>query len=137
MSFFKKCVVQIMCFSFILLAACGVETASDKKVKNIDFTVVNEEDIPETLMNAIEEKKSAPFKLSYCDDKEQYLVVGYGEQKSGGYSILVDGLYTTENTIVFATTLKGPEANEGVTEAVSYPYIVVKMEYIEYEVVFE
>lgn len=137
MSFFKKCVVQVMCFSLIMLAACGVETASDKKVKDIDFTVVSEDDIPETLKNAIEEKKTGPFKLSYCDNTEQYLVVGYGEQKSGGFSIVVDGLYTTENTIVFATTLKGPEASAAVTEAVSYPYIVVKMEYIEYEVVFQ
>lgn len=38
-----------------------------------------------------------------------YLVVGYGRQPTGGYSIIVDELYTTENTIVFATTLTGRE----------------------------
>lgn len=137
MSFFKRCAVQAMCFLLLLFAACGVETASDKKVKDIDFTVVNEEDIPETLKNTIEEKKMTSFKLSYCDKNEQYLVVGYGEQKSGGFSVVVDGLYTTENTITFATTLKGPEAKDAVTDVVTYPYIVIKMEYLEYEVVFK
>lgn len=94
------------------------------------FQLLNEEDIPETLLTAIEEKKMEPFKLSYSDNNDLYLVVGYGRQPTGGYSIIVDELYTTENTIVFATTLNGPGEKDIIQEAETYPYIVVKMEYL-------
>ena len=137
MSFIKRCGVMVLCFSIMLLAACGLDQASSDKVKDIEFTVVNEEDIPEILKNAIEEKKAGPFKLSYSDNEMKYLVVGYGEQTTGGFSIVIDELYTTENTIVFGTTLKGPEEGDTVQDAVSYPYIVVKMENLDYEVIYK
>ena len=137
MSNFKKCIVVLMCAVLLCLTGCKTEKVSDKKVSDIEFTVIGEEDIPETLKTAIDEKKSGSFKLSYADNNDMYLVVGYGEQKTGGFSIVVDELYKTENNIVFATTLQGPASDENVTEALSYPYIVVKMEYIDYEVIYK
>ncbi len=123
--------------SAVFLCACGVTSVSDKKVSDVSFSVVNEEDIPETLLNAIEEKKMEGFRLSYSDDDDLYLVVGYGRQPTGGYSIIVDELYTTENTIVFATTLNGPGQKDIIEEAETYPYIVVKMKYLDYEVIYK
>lgn len=125
----------ILCAVF--LCACGAQKVSDKKVSDVSFSVVNEEDIPETLLTAIEEKKMEPFKLSYSDNNDLYLVVGYGRQPTGGYSIIVDELYTTENTIVFATTLNGPGEKDIIQEAETYLYIVVKMEYLDYEVIYK
>lgn len=129
---------------FLLLASismamtgCNMQEMSNDKVKDIDYTVVPEAEIPKTLLNAIEEKKKEPFKLSYSDNEELYIVVGYGEQMSGGFSITVDKLYQTDNTIVFATTLKGPEDDTEVKETPTYPYIVVKMEFLDCEIIYE
>ena len=58
-----------------------------------------------------------------------YIAAGYGEQMSGGYSIVVDDLFLSDNAIIFATTLKGPES-ERKGDKPTYPYIVVKMENI-------
>ena len=115
---------------------CSVEKIASDKVKDVDYTIVTEAEIPETLKTSIEERKKAPFKLSYSDNKELYIVVGYGEQPSGGYSIIVDELYLTDNTIVFATTLEGPEQKQEMEVNPTYPYVVVKMEYIDYEIVY-
>ena len=52
---------------------------------------------------------SQPFKLTYTDDKNLYIAVGYGAQPTGGYSISIRELYLTENSIVLATELMGPE----------------------------
>lgn len=66
-------------------------------------------DIPEKLMETIEQKKEAEFKLSFSSDTDLYLVHGYGEQETGGYSIVVRDLFLTENALYFDTELLGPE----------------------------
>lgn len=137
MCFFRRCTAFVMIAAILMLSACGMKKTSEEKTQDVAFTVVNEEDIPETLKNAIEEKKKTAFKLSYADNNDLYLVVGYGEQPTGGYSIVVDELYTTDNTIVFGTTLQGPQEAESVQSFMTYPYIVVKMEYLDYEVIYK
>jgi hypothetical protein len=85
----------------------------------------------------IEEKKELPFKFTYQDGGYLYICIGYGKQESGGYSISMDDLYLTENAIYVRTTLIGPSADV-VSEGVqSYPYIVIKTEYLDYSVVFD
>ncbi|MBQ1244746.1 MAG: protease complex subunit PrcB family protein, partial [Clostridia bacterium] len=76
-----------------------IDKRTDDKVSDIDYTIVTESEIPQTLMTSIEERKNAPFRLSYSDNEELYIAVGYGEQQSGGFGIVVDELYLTENTI--------------------------------------
>ena len=99
--------------------------------------MVGDSEVPAELMATIEEKKTSDFKLTYTDGQGLYIVAGYGEQPSGGYSISINALYLTENSIVIDTELKGPESKEeGGTEK-SYPYIVVKTGYLEEPVVFQ
>lgn len=126
-------ILLVSCF----LTSCKAEKTSPDKVKDLEFTVVEDEDLPEELKNIIEEKKENPFKLSYSNSDYLYIVVGYGAQNTGGYSITVDQLYLTENSIYIDTNLMGPSKEEKVTEAVSYPYIVVKTEYMDKSIVFE
>ena len=136
----KKYFIYVLVLTiFIGLTAggCGVRELSDDKKGDVDYTVVPEEDLPETLKGAIAERMTKPFKLSYVDKDELYLVTGYGEQPSGGYSVVINDLYLTDNTIVFETTLVGPDESDNVSSGTTYPYIVVKTEYIDYEVVFK
>lgn len=108
-----------------------------KKLKDVEFTVVDQSEVPQELLTSIEEKKKEGFKLTYTDKESLYVAVGYGKQKTGGYSISVDECYLTENAIYFETTLTGPEKGEKINEVASYPYIVVKMKYSQEPVVFE
>lgn len=124
--------------SLLFTAGCEL-TNGDKtaKVKDLDFTVVEEADLPEELKSLIDEKKKEPMKLTYSNKEYSYIVVGYGEQRSGGYSISVDELYLTENAVYIKTTLIGPKADEKVTQAATWPFVVVKMELRGEAVVFE
>lgn len=128
-------------FSFvgICLVGCGKEKDNLAKIKDLEFTVIAEENIPEELAKAVEEKKAEGFKITYQDKGFIYICIGYGEQETGGYSITVNGLYETENAIYFDTTLIGPEAgeNEGKKNSKSYPYVVIKTEMIDKPIVFE
>lgn len=123
----------------VLCSLCGCSMSRDdgKKVRDMEFTVTVEAEIPQELKQIIAEKQQNPFKLTYSDDKNLYIVVGYGKQDSGGYSIAVNELYLTENSIVLDTELSGPEKGENVGTEASYPYIVIRTELSELPVVFQ
>jgi hypothetical protein len=123
--------------SGIIFTGCKSESTEIKKIKDLEFTVVEEADVPQQLMEIINEKKKEPFKMSYSNDENLYIVVGYGEQPTGGYSISVDKLFLTDNAVYIDTNLIGPSEKEYVTNAVTYPYVVIKTEFIDKSVVFQ
>ena len=119
------------------LMGCSASKESKDKVRDLDFTVAGNMDIPEELKKLIAEKQQQPFKLTYSDDQNLFIAVGYGVQPTGGYSISVNDLYLTENSVVINTELKGPEKEENAGTEQSFPYIVIKTEYLENPVVFQ
>ena len=84
----------------------------------------------------VEEEKKEPFRMSWKEQGYLYAARGYGEQKTSGYSIEVTGCYEAKQGIYIETSLLGPDKGEEITEAPAYPYVVVKMEYIDKEVIF-
>ncbi|MBD5454907.1 MAG: protease complex subunit PrcB family protein [Lachnospiraceae bacterium] len=137
----RRCVkaAVIIFLGAMILAGCKEKKDPLAKIKDLEFTVVAEENIPEELLAAINEKKTEGFKVTYQDSGFVYICRGYGEQTTGGYSIAVNALYETENAVYFNTTLLGPDPSEkGVKkESKSYPYVVVKTEMVEKPVVFD
>lgn len=107
------------------------------RVKDLEFTVVPEHEIPEALLATINEKKAEPFKLTFSTKGNEYLyiAVGYGAKNTGGYSISVDDLFLSINAIYVDTSLIGP-GKDLVIQAITYPYIVLKLEYMDKSVVF-
>ena len=76
--------------------------------------------------------------MTYSDGNYKYIVVGYGRQETGGYSIQVQEVYDTQNTICVSTALLGPAKRESeqVRTQPSYPYIVIKIQNLDKTVVF-
>ncbi|MBQ8039981.1 MAG: protease complex subunit PrcB family protein [Lachnospiraceae bacterium] len=123
----------------LLLATivCFTGCKEEEKIRDLDFTVVSSECIPEELLSEIETKKQEEFKLTFRDGNYLYLCVGYGAKETGGYSICVKDLYLTDSSIVLDTTLLGPKHTENNKAAhESFPYIVIKMEFIDAVVIF-
>lgn len=131
-----KLKIILIILACILLYGCKSDHSEVKKIKDLEFTVVEDADIPEGLMEKIEEKKSKSFKLTYSNADYLYIIVGYGEKRTGGYSITVDELFLTDNAIYIDTNLLGPSKDAVVTEVLTYPYIVVKTAFREERVVF-
>lgn len=126
--------------AWVLLAGgCTFLSQEKIKLRDLDFTVLSEEKIPEQLSAIIEEKKESAFQITYTDNANLYICIGYGKQETGGYSIAVNALYETENAVYFDTTLLGPKPgeNDGKKQSPSYPYVVVKTEMVEKPVVFD
>ena len=125
-----------LCILFSL-CACSAKELATEKIRDIYFTVTEEKNIPEELMTMIEEKGTSPFKLTYADQGELYIAEGYGEQSTSGYSIEVKECFETKNAIYVHTNLIGPSKEEKIVEAKTYPYVVIKLEFIDKNVVFQ
>lgn len=140
MSEWEKRIISVMLVGLLCLsvAACGVQQKdSMEKIKDLEFTVIPEDKLPEELLSAIEERKEERFKITFQDQGFLYICIGYGKQETGGYSIAVNELYETANAIYVDTNLLGPEPGEKGNLSPSYPYVVIKTEYIEKSVVFD
>lgn len=121
----------------IVLTGCHSEKLNMKKIKDVDFTVVEETNIPKELLKMIQQKKKKPFQMSYSNKEFLYIAVGYGQKKMGGYSVAVNRLYETNNAVCIDTNLIGPKKRDTHSEVKTYPYIVVKMEFVDKSIVFE
>lgn len=130
-------VCGVLTACILLFTGCTLLSEEKIKLRDLEFTVISEEKIPEQLKTIIDEKKAQPFQITYTDNKNLYICIGYGEQETGGYSIAVNELYLTDANICVNTSLLGPEPDEKNTPAPSYPVIVIKTEYLEQTVMFE
>ena len=127
----------LLLIPILLINGCSVKKTDTDGRTDMDFTVVAKEDIPKELLTVIEEKKNEEFTMSYGDGEFLYIVEGYGKMPTGGYSIRVDEMYETTDEIVIHTMLMGPKAGEAVNKMETYPYIAVKIEYTDKNIVFE
>lgn len=118
----------------LFCSACGRAEAPEK-IKDMDFTVCDESRLPGELVEIIETKKSAPFRLSYTTGSYMYIVIGYGEQNRDNLSVAVGDLYLGEDGIYVNTNLisDSQEMQEGVT---TYPYIAIKCEKYDLPIIY-
>ena len=133
---------QLLFFFFFtatafLLSGCGEKAEEIVKIKDLEYTVIEEGNVPEELLNKIKEKKSGAFAMTYSGDGYLYVAEGYGTQRTSGYSIRVTKLYEADKGIVFSTELIGPEKNEPVLQMETYPFIVIKLQDIGKEILFQ
>lgn len=126
---YELCLLGVLLLAAIfcsILGGCSVEETSRTKISDLEYAIVEEAEIPDELREIIEEKKAADFKTTYEANDELYIVRGYGEQETGGYSIRIKECYLTANAILFDTELVGPRKGEEVSVSPSYPYIVIR-----------
>lgn len=118
------------------MCGCGEEAEEIKKIKDLEYTVMEEGDVPEELLTKIKEKWQEPFSMTYESDGYFYIARGYGTQPTSGYSIRVLNVYEAEDGIVFMSELLGPGKEEAVLQMETYPYIVIKLQSIGKELIF-
>lgn len=131
----RKCIMILMILP--LLYGCTIREGTEDKVRDVEFTVLSRDDVPQEFLEFILEKQEEPFKLTYTTEEYLYIAVGYGRQESGGYSIAIKDFYLTENTLVIDTELIGPSVSADQIPAESFPFAVIKTEKMDQTVVFQ
>lgn len=131
------CTIGVVLMAVTALAGCNLLSEEKVKLRDLEMTVLSEDKIPAELKNIIDEKKGQPFQLTYKDEGNLYICIGYGEQSTGGYSVVVNELYLTDSSVCVNTSLLGPESANRDNQVPSYPFIVIKTELLENPVIFE
>ena len=93
--------------------------------------------VPAELAEIIEKNKKNEIRMTYTQGEELYLIRGYGEQKTGGYSIAVAECTEDEETVWLDTRLIGPQEQEKLSKEPSYPCLVIKTEVRDKEVMIQ
>lgn len=133
-----KCLLwAAVIFPPLFLTGCEKKTDVLKKVRDMEYALVAAEDLRPGLLAVIEERKPRPFRVTYRDGEDYYVAVGYGQKPTAGYEISVEEICETDQGILVKTSISGPEKSSHEKAAVTYPYIVLKMEYTGAKVIFE
>lgn len=135
---YKKFLAVLAVLSLCLtVGGCSMFDTSDKKISDMDFTVADAEELPEEIRTMIEERKNEAFQMAYHDGTYSYIIVGYGQQETSGYSIQVNDVYQGETGIWVDTDLIGPEKSEATETVASYPFVVIKIEGVDQTIRFK
>ena len=134
----------IRCFGFaaviflpLFLTGCVRDKTEMKKLKAIEYEIVEAADVKPKMMAVIEERNARPFRLTYRDGNDYYAAVGYGTKPTAGYHIRVEEVCETNQGIFVKTSIEGPEKSSHEPACDTYPYIVIKMVYTGAEIAFE
>lgn len=120
-----------------LLAGCSMSSFTDSEGTELDFTVVTRAEMPDEVTAVLEEQLGSEFQTACQYGEYLYLICGYKQQDTTGYSVQVKKLCATDEAIYFQSELIGPEGDEVVAEGETIPWIVVKTEYLDLPVIFE
>ena len=138
----KKWMISVLILGIVVILGSQMQgckfkiISQEQKRQDIPFVIVSEECIPKELSSLIEKRKEEEIKLTYVDENDRYIIIGYGKQNTGGYSIYIKDLYITENAIYVDTCLMGPKEQK-VKEVPSYPVIVIQISEMGLPVVFK
>ena len=127
-------ILCIIVLSIMTMTGCSKNESKEHEV--IDYTVVENEDLPAELKKLIDNKKPNTLRMTYTTKDYTYVVAGFGTKETSGYSIKVNDVYKSGNAIYADFALMGPAENEPVNEVPTTPYIVLKYEKRDETVVF-
>ena len=86
-----KKVIVLLCWILLFagMSGCLSGGAQEERI-SVAFQVVAFDKAPQKLQEIIEEHKKEEIKMTWEGDEGRYIIRGYGEQPTGGYSIRAD-----------------------------------------------
>ena len=136
-------IVSIIILGILMVLGLQVQGCKFKIIpeeqerREVEFIIVSEECIPDEIKTIIDTRKEEEIKLTFADGEDRYIIIGYGKQNTGGYSIYIKDFYATENALYVDTCLLGPKKESKGKDAPSYPVIVLQTSEMGLPVVFK
>lgn len=120
--------ITLLLISLLLtLVGCSEKDHKEFEYKEMEYRIIDTVDYPGLVQEEINDFKISPFQFAYSDGDNLYIAVGYGEQSTGGYSVIVKHVGQSDNKIFVETTLIEPSQEEDKVLALSYPYVVIQL----------
>ena len=113
-----------------VLAGCAssdeTSTDYDPSMPDLEYEIAQAKDLPQKVNEKIFNKQKERFGFTYRDEDVMYIVFGFGEQPTGGYSIQVAALKDGTDKIILEANLLAPGKEEVISPSPSYPVMILK-----------
>lgn len=120
-------------FIFLLLFSLFMISGCEKipEVVDVTFEDITISKAPEEIRKVVEETRDVEKAAVYIVDRQVYIVITRGEKTTGGYGVEVvdiDKYILGEDRFQVAVRAeyKDPEPGQPVTQAITYPFTIVK-----------
>lgn len=136
----KRLAVLLVCVLLVtgLLVGCGnqskvinngeIDENKDIQLGELDFESIDESSLKEdTLKNWFEINYKNNGISTIKHNENVYILIGAGEQNTGGYSVEVTSVVGKQNEIIVSGRLNSPKESEMVIQALTYPNAIVKI----------
>ncbi len=142
-------VVFISVITLLLLVGCASFESTPKEIANeangyhdIEYTIVNPKDLDGAVIQQWVSDNFQTEGTYTIECKEHFIPVTYiliaaGEKPTGGYGVQIDSAQGNFEQIKVTTSLREPEKGETVTQAFTYPFVVLKVEKDDREIIIE
>ena len=120
-----KKIVTIFVLLTLIIGMMGCTSAEEKE---IEYKVLTEAEQTELLSDAVEEIRATGGYKILVDENSKYAIIALGERLTGGYNIEIDQVKEKDEQILIQYKEIKPKENEMVTQALTYPYVVLKIE---------
>lgn len=120
--------IFLPCAAYAKISATNAIVSYGITYNKVSFEEVSSEKVPTPLLEKIERNKIESGFLSMTDNKNGviYIAVLGGEKMSGGYSIKVKTVEDIEGKIKVTAEEQSPAEDAMVTQALTYPFTVIK-----------
>ncbi len=109
------------------------ENEGNKEVsyEKVEYEGIEDNVLPEDVQEKIEELKIKRGYTYFKIEDEYVIFISMGEKNTGGYSISVVSAENVHGTIRITVEEKSPGKDDIVTQAITYPYTLIKIKGVE------
>lgn len=125
---YKKILGVVLVLIMIFTLTACIKQNVKKEIGDIQFEVVSPEDIKNEKLTSWYNDNFKTYGIHVSNENyesKKYIIVSAGEKNTGGYSVKVDSVVGEEEIIRVNTTLNSPEEDQLVTEAITYPNVLL------------
>ncbi len=126
----KKNVIVTVVIILVLVSGTMAFKHFTDGTNSVKFETLSEKGIPQKIKDILPRYKNLERALACKVDGEIFVVVTRGEKPTGGYTVNIDKIEKVKEEdkykLVVYAEYSDPKPGEVVTQAVTYPYTIVK-----------
>lgn len=125
----RKKAAAVLCIILAAAIAGVVVMCVMNSSKKIEFTVLEDENIPKEIeTQVLPEYRNLERALACIVDDKVYVVVTRGEKTTSGYEVDIDKMIMNDDKLEVYAAYTDPEEGKAVSQVLTYPYAVAETE---------
>lgn len=126
-----------LALAFVILSSCRFFAPPAPAPPEPVFTRVAEEALPPALREWADNSRTMHIAHSKVYQNKRYILAGYGEKPTGGYSIAIEDVVIGESKITVTVNYADPPPGSNVTDALTYPQDIVYIANLDLPIEYE